>query len=175
MTEPLNWTAFQTLFVDYEGHSILSKEFLPTVVDIWSSDLNLPIPIHFNSLIPKVLMFNLAISFLTTSSLPWLVDLTFQDPVECYSFQHWTFLSPAGTATTDWHFCFGSAASFFLYLLVIAPCSSPVSYWVHSNLGSSSSGVWYHTFSTFSFCPWDSPGKNAEVGWHFLFQLTMFC
>jgi len=27
------------------------------------------------------------------------VDLTFQDPVECYSFQHWTFLSPAGTHT----------------------------------------------------------------------------
>ena len=76
MTEPLNWTAFQTLFVDYEGHSILSKEFLPTVVDIWSSDLNLPIPIHFNSLIPKVSLFTLAISCLTMSNLPWCMDLT---------------------------------------------------------------------------------------------------
>ena len=27
-------TAFQTLFVDYEGYSISSKGFLPTVVDI---------------------------------------------------------------------------------------------------------------------------------------------
>ena len=120
-------------------------------------------------------VFNLAISFLTTSSFPWFMDLTFQDPVECYSFQHWTYLSPAGAAKTDWHFCCGSAASFFLDLLVIAPCSSPVWYWVHFNLGSSSSGVWYHTFSTFSFYPWDSPGKNTEVGWHFFFLLTTFC
>ena len=120
-------------------------------------------------------MFNLATSYLTTSSLPWFLDLTFQDPVECYSFQHWILLSPEGTATTDRNFRFGSAASFFLDLLVIALCSSPVSYWVHSNLGGSSSGSWYHTFSNFSFCLWDSPGKNTEVGWHFLFQLTMFC
>ena len=30
----LNWTAFRTLFVDYEAYSISSKGFLPTVVDI---------------------------------------------------------------------------------------------------------------------------------------------
>ena len=27
-------TAFQTLFVDYDGYSISSKRFLPTIVDI---------------------------------------------------------------------------------------------------------------------------------------------
>ena len=32
-------TAFQSLFVDNEGYSISSKGFLPTVVDIWSSEL----------------------------------------------------------------------------------------------------------------------------------------
>ena len=41
-------------FVDYEGYSISSKGFLPTVVDIWSSELNSPIPVHFSSLIPKM-------------------------------------------------------------------------------------------------------------------------
>ena len=57
-------------FVDYEAYPISSKGFLPTVVDIRSSELNLPIPVHFRSLMPKILMFTLAISCLTTSSLP---------------------------------------------------------------------------------------------------------
>ena len=49
-------------FVDYDGYSISSMGFLPTVVDIRSSELNLPIPVHFRSLMPKILMFTLAIS-----------------------------------------------------------------------------------------------------------------
>ena len=56
--------------VDYDGYSISSKGFLPTVVDIWSSELNSPILVHFSSLTPKMLMFTLAISCLTTSNLP---------------------------------------------------------------------------------------------------------
>ena len=39
-------------FVDYEGYSISSKGFLPTVVDLMVSELNLPIPVHFSSLVP---------------------------------------------------------------------------------------------------------------------------
>ena len=35
-------------FVDYDRYSISSKGFLPTVVDIWSSELNSPIPVHFS-------------------------------------------------------------------------------------------------------------------------------
>ena len=58
------------LFVDYDGYSISFKGFLPRVVDIMSSDLNSPIPVHFSSLIPKILMLTLAISCLTTSNLP---------------------------------------------------------------------------------------------------------
>ena len=50
-------------FVDYDCYSIYSKGFLPTVVDT-------SIPIHFSSLIPKMSMFTLAISCLTTSNLP---------------------------------------------------------------------------------------------------------
>ena len=45
-------TAFQTLFINYEGYSISSKEFLPTV-----SELNSPISVHFSSLIPILSMF----------------------------------------------------------------------------------------------------------------------
>ena len=62
-------TAFQTL-VDYEDYSISSKGFLPTIVDIMVAELNLPFPVHFTPLIPKMLMFTLAVSYLATSSLP---------------------------------------------------------------------------------------------------------
>ena len=57
-------------FVDYDRYSISSKGFLPTVVDIWSSELNSPIPVYFSLLIPRMLIFTLAISCLTTSNLP---------------------------------------------------------------------------------------------------------
>ena len=41
-------------FVDYEGYSIASMGFLPTVIDTMvTSELNSPIPIHFSTLIPK--------------------------------------------------------------------------------------------------------------------------
>ena len=53
-------------FVDYDGYSISSKEFLPTVVDIM---FNSPILVRFGLLIPNMLVFTLAISFLTSLGL----------------------------------------------------------------------------------------------------------
>ena len=41
------------------------------------SELNSPIPVHFSLLIPRMSTFTLAISCLTTSNLPWFMDLTF--------------------------------------------------------------------------------------------------
>ena len=55
-------------FVDYEGYSISSKGFLPSVVDIMV--INSSIPVHSSLLIPKMSMFTLAISYLSTSNLP---------------------------------------------------------------------------------------------------------
>ena len=46
-------------FIDCGGYSISSKGFLPMVVDIMVIWIKF---IHFSSLIPKMLMFNLAIS-----------------------------------------------------------------------------------------------------------------
>ena len=57
------------------------------------------------------------------------------------SLQHWTLLSPPDTSIPECHFCSGPAASFFLELLVIILCSSPVTYWIPSDLGGSSSRV----------------------------------
>ena len=86
--------------------------------------------------------FTLAISCLTTSNLPWFMDLTFQVPVQYCSLQHRTlFLLPV-TSTTGYCVCFGSILSFFLELFLHW---SPVAYWTPTNLGSS-------PFSILSFC-----------------------
>ena len=87
-------------------------------------------------------MFTLAISCLTTSNLPWFMDLTFQVPMQYCSLQHQTLLPSPVTSTTGCCFCFGSIPSFFLELFLHW---SPVAYWSHTNLGSSS-------FSVLSFC-----------------------
>ena len=126
-------------------------------------------------------MFTLAISCLTISNLPWFIDVTFQSPTQYCSLQHRTLLSPPDTSTTEHCFCFVPTAQFFLELLVIALCSSPVACWTPSDLGggrgggglgergSSSSAIPFH------HSPRDSPGKNTGVGCHFLLQWTMFC
>ena len=86
--------------------------------------------------------FTLAISCLTTSDLPWFMDLTFQVPMQYCSLQHRTLLLSPVTSTTGYCFCFGSIPSFFLELFLHW---SPVAYWVPTDLGSSS-------FSILSFC-----------------------
>ena len=91
--------------------------------------------------------FNLAISCLTTPSLSWFMDLTFQVPMQHCSLQQQTPLSPSGTSTTAHHFHFGRATSFFLELLVIALHSFPVVYWTPSNLGGLI--FWCHMFLCF--------------------------
>ena len=68
------------------------------------------------------------------------MDLTFQFPMQYGSLQHQTLLLPPDTSTTEHHFCFSPATSFYL-VLVIALCSSPVAYWTPSDLGSSSSNI----------------------------------
>ena len=92
------------------------KGFLLTVVDIMSSELNSPIPVHFSSLIPRMSTFTLTISCLTTSNLPWFVDLTFQVSMQYCSLQHWTLLPSPVTSTTGCCLCFGSIShSFWSY------------------------------------------------------------
>ena len=85
-------------------------------------------------------VFTLAISYLTTSNLPWFMDLTFQVPMQYCSLQHWTLLPSPVTSTAGCCFCFGSIPSFLLELFLHW---SPVAYWAPTNLGSSSSSVLY--------------------------------
>ena len=85
-------------------------------------------------------MFTLAISYLSTSNLPWFTDLIFQVPKQYCSLQ--TLLPLPVTSTTGWCFCFGSVSSFFLWLFLRW---SPVAYLSPTDLESSS-------FSVLSFC-----------------------
>ena len=89
-----------------------------------------------------MLTFTLAISCLTTSNLPWFMDLIFQVSMQYCSLQYQILLLSPVTSTTGCCFCFGWASSFFLELFFH---SSPVAYWAPIDLGSSS-------FSILSFC-----------------------
>ena len=87
-------------------------------------------------------MFIFAISFMTTSNLPWYMGLTFQVPIQHCSLQHWTLLPSPVTSTTGYCFSFDFLSSFFLELFLH---SSPVIYCGPMDLGSSS-------FSILFFC-----------------------
>ena len=135
---------------------------------IWS-ELNSPIPVHFSSLIPKMLTVTLAISCWSTSNLPWFMNWTFQVPIQYCSLQHWTLLPSPVTSTTGCCFCFGSVSSFFLELFLHW---SPVAYWAPTDLGSSSFSVLsFHFFILFM-------GFSRQEYWsvcHSLLQWTTFC
>ena len=89
-------------------------------------------------------MLTLAISCLTTSNLPWFMDLTFQDPVQYCSLQDWTLLPSPVTSTTGCCFCFDSVSSFFLELFLHW---SPVAYQAPTDPGNSSFRVIYFCLS----------------------------
>ena len=85
-----------------------------------------------------MLTFTLAISCLTTSNLPWFMNLTFQVPMQYCSLQHRTLLLSPVPSTTGYCFCFGSIPSFFLELFLHW---RPVAYWAPTDLGSSSFSI----------------------------------
>ena len=129
--------------LDFEGYSVSSKELLPTIVNIMVIWIKSSIPIHFDSLIPKMSTFTLAMPCLSTSNLPLFMDLTFHVPMLYCSLQYQTLLSLLDTSTTVLFFYFGSASSFLLELFL---CSSSTAYWTPTDLRIS-------FFSVISFCP----------------------
>jgi len=110
-------------------------------------------------------VFTLVISCLTTSNLPWFMDLTFQVPMQYCSLQHQTLLLSPVSSTTGYCFCFGSVSSFFVELFLHW---SPVAYRGGVNLSVS-------CLLAFSYCSWGSQGKNTEMVFHSLLQWTTFC
>ena len=116
-------------------YRFLSNINIVVLSHIWII-LNSPIPVHFSSVIPKMSIFTLTISCLTTSKLPWFMDLTIQVPSQ-YSLQHRTLLSPPDTSTTGCCFHFFSASSLLLELFLCSSLfSSSIVCWAPTDLGS---------------------------------------
>ena len=111
-------------------------------------------------------MFTLIISCLTTSNLPWFMDLAFQVPMQYCCLQHWTLLLSPVTSTTGCCFCFGSLSSFFWSYFSTEHIGHLPTCRVHLSVS--------YLFA-FSYCSWGSQGKNAEVVCHSLLHWTTFC
>ena len=62
------YTHFQTLLLTMRATPFLLSDSCPQQQIQQSSELKLPIPVHFNSLIPRMSMFTLAISCSTASN-----------------------------------------------------------------------------------------------------------
>ena len=162
-------TAFQTLLLTMMATPFILRDSCPQEQISWSSELYSPIPVLFISLIPKILMFTLAISSLTTSNLSQFMDLIFQVPMQCCSLQHQTLSLSSLTFTTGCCFYFGFVSSFFLVLFLL---SSPV---VFEHLPTWGVHLSVSHLISFSYCLWGSQGKNTDVVCHSLLQWTTFC
>ena len=107
-------------------------------------------------------MFTLAISCLTTSNLPWFIDLTFQVPMQYCCLQHQTLLLPLDTSTAGRCFRFGSASSFFMELFFP---SSLVAYWTPTDLSSCLPVSYLFALSYCSWGPFKIMGVHSKYYW----------
>ena len=106
----------------------------------WSYEWNLPILVYFSWLIPKMSMFTLAISYMTSSNLPWFMGLTFQVPMQYCSLQHRT------STTRHIH----SWALFPLWLSLFIPSGA-----ISPHFSSSKLGIYWPAeliYPVISFC-----------------------
>ena len=117
-------------------------------------------------------MFILAIPCLTTSSLPWLMDLTFQVPMQYCSLQHWILLSPPDTSTTEHRLLW---PSHFIVSGVISNCSLFFSSSILDTFWLVGAHLPLSYLFAFSYFSWDSQSKNTGMVCHFLLQWTTFC
>ena len=96
------------------------------------------------------------------------MGLTFKVPIQYCSLQHWPC-----SITSHIHnwvlFLLWLHPFFFLELFLHC---SPVAYQTPTNLGSSSFSSYLFAFS---YCLWDSQGKNTEVSFHSFLLWAMFC
>ena len=116
-------------------------------------------------------MFTLTICCLTTSNLPWFMDLTNIPGSYAILFFTASDLTSISNYIHNWvlfllWLCLFILSGLFLHW-------SPVAYWTPTDLGSSSSVSYVFAFS--HCCSWSSQGKNTEVVCHSLLQWATFC
>ena len=115
--------------------------------------------VYFSSLIPKMSVFTLAISCLTTSNLPWFMDLTFQVSMQHF-YADWCHQSSLPSPVTPTLGIVFALAQPFILSGVISPLfsSSIIGHWLTWGVHLSASYLF-----AFSYCSWGSQGKNTEV------------
>ena len=106
------------------------------------------------------LIFNLAISSLTMSHLPWFMGLTFQVPMQYCSLQHQTLLSPPNTSTAEHHSHFGRH---FILSGAVSNCPPLFPSSILDNFRTVGARLPVSHLSAFSYCLWGSPGESG--GW----------
>ena len=115
-----------------------------------------------------MLMFTLASSCLTTSNLPWFMDLTFQIPMQYCSLQHQTFFYCQSHPQLGVVFALAlSLHSFWSYF------STDLQWHIGHLLTWGVPLSVYYLFA-FSYCSWGSQDKKTEVVCHSLLQWTTF-
>ena len=126
-------------------------------------------PVHFSSLIPKMLMFHSCHILFDHFQFAWFMDLTFQVPMQYCSLQYQTcfyyqshpppgvVISLAPSLHSFWSY-FSTDLKYHIGHLLTWEINLSVSY-----------------LSAFSYCSWDSQGKNTEEVCHSLLQWTTFC
>ena len=85
------------------------------------------------------------------------MTLAFQVPLQYCVSQHWILLLSPVTSTAGRCFFSDSLSPFFLELLLL---SSPVAYWLSTDLGSSSFVLY---LSAYSYFKWGPQGKNTGL------------
>ena len=106
-------------------------------------------------------MFTLAISCLTTSNLPWFMNLTFHFPMQYCSLTHRTLLpSPIHLPNISKHPQLGIVFTLVLSLHSFWSYFSTLSQYI---LGTYQPGASGWNLSAFSHCSWGSQGKNTGL------------
>ena len=114
-------------------------------------------------------VFTLAISCLTTSNLPWFMDLTLKALTQHCSLQYQTLLlSPVTSATGC---CF--SLTWFLHSFWSYFSTDLQQHIGHLPIWGVPFLLSYHF--AFSYYSWRSQGKNIEVVCHSILQWTAFC
>ena len=134
------------------------KTLLPSV--------NSPIPVHLNSLIPKMSMFTLAVSHLTTSI--WLEALICGPNIPVsYAILFFTAsdLASITSHVHNWVLFLLWLCLFILSGVILHDVGHPLTRGVCLSVS--------YLFA-FSYCSWGSQGKYTEVVCHSLLQWTMF-
>ena len=113
-------TAFHTLLLTIRVTPFLLMDSCPQQQIEWSSELNSPIPVHFSSLILKMLMFtrhflldHIQFTLIHGLNIPGFYLQYFY--LQYFSLQHWTLFSPPDTSTGGHCFCLAEVLHFFFW------------------------------------------------------------